>query len=59
MPTLVIWAERDIALPPHLLEGLETYVPNLRVVRVADATHWIVHERPDLIGDEIERELGS
>jgi pimeloyl-ACP methyl ester carboxylesterase len=58
-PTLVVWAEDDIALPVALLDGLEEFVPRLRVVRVPDATHWIVHERPALVIAEIERELGG
>ena len=57
MPTLVIWAEDDIALPVALLDGLEAFVPDLRLVRVPGATHWIVHERPALVAAEIEREL--
>ena len=57
VPTLVIWAEGDIALPPTLLDGLDAFVPDLRVVRVPGATHWIVHERPALVIAEIEREL--
>ena len=57
VPTLVIWAEDDIALPVALLDGLEAYVPDLRIVRVPGATHWIVHERPGLVAAEIEREL--
>jgi pimeloyl-ACP methyl ester carboxylesterase len=59
IPTLVIWAEDDIALPVALLDGLEAYVPDLRVVRVPGATHWIVHERPALIAAEIERALAG
>jgi pimeloyl-ACP methyl ester carboxylesterase len=58
-PTLVIWAEDDIALPVALLDGLEAFVPDLRVVRVPGATHWIVHERPELVVAEIERELAG
>ena len=57
VPTLVIWAEDDIALPVALLNGLDAYVPDLRIVRVPGATHWIVHERPAFVGAEIEREL--
>jgi pimeloyl-ACP methyl ester carboxylesterase len=57
VPTCVIWAEADAALPPTLLDGLEAFVPDLRVVRVPQATHWIVHEQPALIVREIEREL--
>ena len=57
VPTLVIWAEDDIALPVALLDGLEAYVPDLRVVRVPGATHWIVHERPAFVAAEIEGAL--
>ena len=57
LPTLVIWGERDSALLPSLLDGLEAWVPKLRLVRVPDATHWIVHEQPELIAAELSREL--
>jgi pimeloyl-ACP methyl ester carboxylesterase len=59
VPTLVIWAEDDIALPVALLDGLDAYVPDLRIVRVPGATHWIVHERPAFVSAEIERELAA
>jgi epoxide hydrolase 4 len=57
VPTHVVWAEDDIALPVALLDGLDAYVPDLHIVRVPGATHWIVHERPALVGAEIERAL--
>ena len=57
VPTLVIWAEDDIALPVALLDGLDAFVPDLRVVRVPGATHWIVHEQPRLVATEIEHAL--
>lgn len=56
-PTLIIWGQDDTALLPSLLDGLDAYVPDLRVVRVPGATHWIVHERPQLIAAELERHL--
>jgi len=56
-PTLVIWGEEDLALPVSLLDGLDSYVPDLRLVRVPRATHWIVHERAQLICAELERHL--
>ena len=46
VPTLVIWGQGDTALPEALLDGLETYVDDLRIERVPGATHWIVHEQP-------------
>jgi pimeloyl-ACP methyl ester carboxylesterase len=59
VPTLVIWAEGDVALRPSLLDGLDEFVPVMRLVRVPGATHWIVHERPALIAAEIEAELAG
>ena len=58
-PTLVIWAEDDMALPIGLLDGLEAFVPNMRLVRVPGATHWVVHERPKFIAAEIEKQLSQ
>jgi len=49
LPTLVIWGMGDTALPPALLDGLEDFVPRMTLKRVNDATHWIVHEQPDLV----------
>jgi len=59
VPTLVIWAEEDIALPRALVDGLDAWVPDLRLVRVPGATHWIVHERPALVAREIEQHLAG
>jgi pimeloyl-ACP methyl ester carboxylesterase len=58
VPTLVIWGERDTVLPPTLLDGLEDYVPNLTVKRV-DATHWVVHEQPELVNRYIREFVES
>jgi pimeloyl-ACP methyl ester carboxylesterase len=49
LPTLVLWAMDDIALPAALLDGLEDYVPQMELHRIEGATHWIVHEQPALV----------
>jgi epoxide hydrolase 4 len=49
IPTQVIWGMQDVALPPRLLYGLDAYISDLRIHRVDDATHWIVHEQPELL----------
>jgi pimeloyl-ACP methyl ester carboxylesterase len=59
LPTLVIWALDDIALPPALLDGLEDYVPQLQLRRVAGASHWIVHEQPERVAGHIGDFLGQ
>jgi pimeloyl-ACP methyl ester carboxylesterase len=57
VPTHVVWGEGDVALPVGLLDGLEAFVPRLSLTRVPGATHWIVHERPQLVAAEIESAL--
>jgi pimeloyl-ACP methyl ester carboxylesterase len=47
VPTLVIWGERDGALLPGNLRGLEAYVPDLTVKRIPEGSHWVINERPD------------
>jgi pimeloyl-ACP methyl ester carboxylesterase len=57
LPTLVIWATGDSALPPALLDGLEDFVPQMQLHRVEDATHWIVHEQPALVAGYLQQFL--
>lgn len=48
-PTLLIWGERDRHLSPRNAEGLERWVPRLRVERMAEATHWVLAEEADAV----------
>jgi len=57
VPTHVVWGEGDVALPASLLDGLQAFVPRMTLTRVPGATHWIVHERPQLVASEIESAL--
>ena len=57
VPTRVLWGEADRALPPSLLEGLERFVPDLQVERVAGAGHWIIHEQPARVAQAIRDSL--
>jgi pimeloyl-ACP methyl ester carboxylesterase len=54
VPTLVVWGERDTALLPGCLDGLEAVVPDLKLVRVPEASHWVARERTGLVIREIE-----
>ena len=53
VPTTIVWGMNDHALLPGLLDGLEQWVPSLRVQCVPDASHWIVHEQPEVVRDAI------
>ncbi|HMC16078.1 MAG TPA: alpha/beta hydrolase [Albitalea sp.] len=57
VPALVVWGEADTALLPGLVDGLDAFVPKMTLVRVPQATHWIIHEQPAFIADQIERFL--
>jgi pimeloyl-ACP methyl ester carboxylesterase len=53
VPTTLLWGERDHALLPALLDGLERWVPDLQIQRVPEASHWIVHEQPKRVAELI------
>ena len=53
VPTLVLWAQDDVALLPCLTEGLDAHIPNLKLVPIEQATHWVVHEHPERVITEI------
>lgn len=49
IPTLVIWALDDTALPPENLEGMEEVVENLTLVKVPGCGHFVPWEAPDAV----------
>jgi pimeloyl-ACP methyl ester carboxylesterase len=49
IPTLVIWAMDDVALPPCNLDGLENFVRDLTLVKVPDCGHFVPWQAPDTV----------
>jgi len=49
VPTLLLWGEQDSYLSPELTEGLDRWVPDLRVVRFPDASHWVQNDTPERV----------
>ncbi len=47
IPVLVIWGMLDSALLPIQLDGLDTLVDDLRIVRLPDAGHFVPWEAPE------------
>ncbi len=41
VPALLIWGEQDPYLGIELTEGLERWVPGIRVERIPEASHWV------------------
>ncbi len=48
-PALVIWGEQDRALEPSLAEPPRHWVPDLRIERLPDASHWVQVDRPEAV----------
>jgi len=49
VPTLVIHGMKDVAVLPSVLEDLSNYVSDLKVIRAENASHWVMHDAPELI----------
>ena len=54
IPTLVIWALDDIALPPANLDGLEDYVTDLTIERVPGSGHFVQWEAPEQVNASLD-----
>ncbi|MFW9928343.1 MAG: alpha/beta fold hydrolase [Candidatus Thorarchaeota archaeon] len=53
VPTLIFHGMKDTALLPVILDGLEKYVEDLKILKLPNSSHWIMHEEPQLISTEI------
>lgn len=58
IPTLVIWAMDDLALPPQNVDGLNEYVTDLTVERVPDCGHFVPWEAPEAVNAAMDGFLG-
>jgi pimeloyl-ACP methyl ester carboxylesterase len=47
--TLLIWGKRDQALSLRMTYGLERWVPNIRIERIPQASHWVAEEVPERV----------
>jgi len=46
VPVLLLYCENEKYRTPNSLTGIERYVPNIRIVHVPDASHWLTIEKP-------------
>ena len=54
IPTLVIWAMDDLALPAENLDGLDALIDDLTVVRVPDCGHFVQWEASAAVNAAME-----
>jgi epoxide hydrolase 4 len=52
-PTLLLWGERDRYLGLALTEGLEPWVPDLRIRTIPDASHWVQNDSPEQVNQAL------
>jgi pimeloyl-ACP methyl ester carboxylesterase len=58
-PTLVIWAEDDFALGIELTRGMNgLFEDPPRIEYVADTSHWVMEERPEVVNRLLREFLG-
>ena len=53
VPTLLIWGMEDFALGNELTEGLDRWIPDLRIERLSDASHWVQNDRPEAVNESL------
>ena len=57
IPTLVVWAMDDLALPPENLDGLDELIDDLTIVRVPGAGHFVQWEAPEEVNAALDQFL--
>lgn len=57
IPTLVVWAMDDLALPASNIDGIEKLVPAVVVEPVYDCGHFVIWEKPEAVNAAMERFL--
>ena len=52
-PTLVLWGDRDAFAIPSLADESAALCANARVRHLPQATHWVIHDAPDVVRDAL------
>ncbi|MGB5077487.1 MAG: alpha/beta hydrolase [Sphingorhabdus sp.] len=57
IPTLLIWAMDDLALPPSNIDGIEALVPGIVIEPIEDCGHFVTWQAPAAVNAAMERFL--
>ena len=57
-PTLCLWGMQDPWQTIRDGERLSREIPDARLVRVENASHWIPHDTPEIFAEEVAKFLG-
>jgi epoxide hydrolase 4 len=58
-PLLVIWGQKDEALGEELAAPPEGWVKDVRIERIADASHWVQNDAPERVNELLAGFLSS
>lgn len=58
MPHLLLWGLQDVALLPEARADLGEFAADLTVKEIEDSGHWILHEKPEWVADQINEFMG-
>ena len=59
IPALVLWGERDRALPADYIQRWRQALPQAQIELLAEAGHWPQEERPELVLEILQRFFGQ
>ena len=59
LPALLIWGERERVFIPETLEGMEEWVPDLRIAKIAGAGHFVQTDEPEIVNQILIDFCGS
>ena len=57
--TQLVWGEPDPFATPRVLNGLEQWIPNLRIERIPNASHWVQNDAPRRVNELLIEDLQS
>lgn len=59
VPTLLVWGEQDCTLSVALTEGLDQWIPDIRIERLSEASHWVQNDVPQRVNHLLVAFLGG
>jgi epoxide hydrolase 4 len=51
IPTLLIWGQNEPVFVPAVLDGMDEWVPNLRIAKIAGAGHFVQSDEPEIVNE--------
>ena len=51
VPTLFLWSENEPVVTRAATENFDEWVPDLRIVRIADAGHFVQTDHPEIVNE--------